>query len=584
MSLNLGLVFPEFKLRMDNSSGHKIYEFGDFRLDCGDRMLYRLGTEVNLSPKAVETLIALVDRRGQIVSKADLLSAVWPDTTVEESNLFLYFSLLRKTLGTNPDGEPWIETLRRRGYRFSCNVRLVHRDKDEHFAWVTDKKNSDRTNVETQLGRAYALRDWNSDQARHDNAITDRIAVPIPTLKHVESSNGDAFSKGKSGDFGSMQAGSEMAETDKPYLRDAAWIRFLKTGFSSSLLVRVTGLVLILGSVLGSFLVYRRTSAERDSSTVEARQINDVSEANRLYQTGRFYLNRDSSGDLAKAIDSFQQAIMIDPNYALAYAGLAYALTNPRPLHAVPVQERSQRSREAALRAVALKNDLAEAHSALAFVLFRFDRDFAGAEREFLRAIDLKPTYTDTYRYYGEMLTLLGRHDEALARHRQGLANDALCVPCHASYAFSLVLTRRYKEALIEYRRTLELDENYSRAHSGLGILYELTGNYAESVEQHARTLELNEDDEGARSVRGSYTKGGWHGYLRYCIKEAGPGYSSALPYAGLGENDKAISALERSYENDEIPIVLLKVDPRLDGLRSDPRFRDLLRKVGLPE
>jgi adenylate cyclase len=275
---------------------------------------------------------------------------------------------------------------------------------------------------------------------------------------------------------------------------------------------------------------------------------------------------------------------MIDPNHALAYAGLAYALTNPRPLHAVPVQERSQRSREAALRAVALKNDLAEAHSALAFVLFRFDRDFAGAEREFLRAIDLKPTYTDTYRYYGEMLTRLGRHEEALARHRQGLADDPLCVPCHTSYAFSLVLARRYKEAFVEYQRTLELDASYSRAHSGLGVLYELTGDYAESVEQHAKTFELEDDEDAATSIRESYTKGGWHGYLRYCIKEAGLGYSSALPHAALGENDKAISALERSYENDEIPIVLLKVDPRLDGLRSDPRFKELLRKVGLPE
>jgi tetratricopeptide (TPR) repeat protein len=336
---------------------------------------------------------------------------------------------------------------------------------------------------------------------------------------------------------------------------------------------------------LGSYLVYHRVSDERGSPEVETRQINDISEANSLYRTGRFYLDRDSPGDFAKAIDSFQQAIMIDPNNALAYAGLAYALTRPRPLHGALVQERRQRSREAALKAIALKNDLAEAHSALAFVLFRFDRDFAGAEREFLRAIDLKPTYTDTYRYYGEMLSILGRHDEALARHRQGLADDPLCVPCHASYAFSLVLARRYKEALVEYRETLELDANYSRAHSGLGILYELTGNYDESVEHHAKTLELSDnDDEGAKAVRTSYTKGGWHGYLQYRINEADPGYSSALPYAALGEKDKAFSALERSYENNEIPIVLLKVDPRLDGLRSDPRFNELLRKIGLPE
>ena len=125
MSLNLGLVFPEFRLRMDNSSGQKVYQFGDFRLNCGDRMLYREDDEINLSPKAIETLIALVDRSGQIVSKDELISAVWPDTAVEESNLFLYLSLLRKTLGTDEHGKPWIETLRRRGYRFSGDVQLT---------------------------------------------------------------------------------------------------------------------------------------------------------------------------------------------------------------------------------------------------------------------------------------------------------------------------------------------------------------------------------------------------------------------------------------------------------------------------
>jgi DNA-binding winged helix-turn-helix (wHTH) protein/tetratricopeptide (TPR) repeat protein len=583
MSLNLGLVFPEFRLRMDNSSGHKIYEFGDFRLDCGDRMLYRGDAEVNLSPKAVETLIALVNRSGQIVSKDDLLSAVWPDTTVEESNLFLYLSLLRKTLGTNSGGKPWIETLRRRGYRFSREVRLAHRDDGEHSDWDADKSDSDRTSIETRSGRIYVLKGWNREQTDNDRDDTDNIPGPVTILNHPGPSNGEASSEAEPGDLDSLQAApvpAEIAGTDSWY---RAWIRSLRTGLRSSILVRVAGIVLILGFGLGSYLVYHRVSDERGPA-VETRQINDISEANSLYRTGRFYLDRDSPGDFAKAIDSFQQAIMIDPNNALAYAGLAYALTRPRPLHGALVQERRQRSREAALKALALKNDLAEAHSALAFVLFRFDRDFVGAEREFVRAIDLKPTYADTYRLYGEMLTLLGRHDEALASHRQGLAYDALCVPCHTSYAFSLLLARRYKEALVEYKETLELDENYSRAHSGLGILYELTGNYAESVEQHARTLELENDEEAAKAVRESYTKGGWHGYLRYCIKEADPGYSTARPYAALGEKDKAFSALERSYENNEIPIVLLKVDPRLDGLRSDPRFNDLLRKVGLPE
>jgi DNA-binding winged helix-turn-helix (wHTH) protein len=133
MSLNLSLVFPEFRLRVDKSSRHKVYTFGDFRLDGGDRMLYRDGEMVPLAPKAVETLLALVDRSGQIVSKDELLETVWPDTTVEESNLFLYLSLLRKALGPRADGKPWIETLRRRGYKFTGEVRVEGRGPEGEY-------------------------------------------------------------------------------------------------------------------------------------------------------------------------------------------------------------------------------------------------------------------------------------------------------------------------------------------------------------------------------------------------------------------------------------------------------------------
>lgn len=125
VSLNLDLGFSEFNLKMGNPSAQKIYEFGDFRLDAGHRMLYRGVEELPLAPKTVETLLALIERRGEIVGKDELLDIVWPDTIVEESNLFLYLSVLRKTLGMQENGQPWLETLRRRGYRFSGDVRLL---------------------------------------------------------------------------------------------------------------------------------------------------------------------------------------------------------------------------------------------------------------------------------------------------------------------------------------------------------------------------------------------------------------------------------------------------------------------------
>jgi Tol biopolymer transport system component/DNA-binding winged helix-turn-helix (wHTH) protein len=172
---------------MDNSSGHKIYEFGDFSLHCGDRMLYRLGAEVSLSPKAVETLIALVDRRGQIVSKYELLSAVWPDTTVEESNLFLYLSILRKTLGTDPNGKPWIETLRRRGYRFCGEARVNHDSAGGGHADEIENAGRYKATVETRSGRLYLLKDWNGPTA--ESVSMSRSHSTLRALKPEVISN-----------------------------------------------------------------------------------------------------------------------------------------------------------------------------------------------------------------------------------------------------------------------------------------------------------------------------------------------------------------------------------------------------------
>lgn len=145
---------------MDKTSEHRIYEFGDFRLDAAHLMLFRGGEEIQLAPKAVETLLALIARRGEIVSKAELLEAVWPDTAVEESNLFLYLSVLRKTLGTRADGAPWIETYRRRGYRFARDDRsLLGGGPGSHYAWLVGLDGKSDPAVQTQSGRMYMLRD-----------------------------------------------------------------------------------------------------------------------------------------------------------------------------------------------------------------------------------------------------------------------------------------------------------------------------------------------------------------------------------------------------------------------------------------
>lgn len=315
-----------------------------------------------------------------------------------------------------------------------------------------------------------------------------------------------------------------------------------------------------------------------------AKNYTENAEAYQLYLRGRFYWNKSTGENHRKAIELFNQAIAIDPNYALAYAGIADAY--PLLSFAKPQQVMSK-AREAALKALSLDNNLAEAHAALGRVLLDYDYDFAAAEREYKTAIAFNPNYTSAHSSYGTLLSRLGRHEEAFAKYRRALEIEPLSLRNNRNYGEGLIHARRYDEAIAQLKKTLELDANFLAAHVSLGFVYQLKGNYAESVEERAKVSELQGNPQRAGKLRESFAKGGWEGFLRYATGDRGPAnasYPLATFHAAFGEKDKAFAELNRSYENREYFMTLLKVDPRLDPLRDDPRFAELMRRVGLPQ
>src|SRR5262245_21425325 len=172
---------------MNKISAHRVYEFDHFRVDVDHLMLSHQGKEISLVPKAVETLIVLIERRGKIVSKDELLEAVWPDAVVEESNLFLYLSVLRKTLGNQKDGRPYVETLRRRGYRFNGDVHPVREELErERYAKVVDEFKQSGGNKITPSGQVYFVKDW---ERKTESGTTSSKSSAVPALKPVASSN-----------------------------------------------------------------------------------------------------------------------------------------------------------------------------------------------------------------------------------------------------------------------------------------------------------------------------------------------------------------------------------------------------------
>jgi len=231
---------------------------------------------------------------------------------------------------------------------------------------------------------------------------------------------------------------------------------------------------------------------------------------------------------------------------------------------------------------------LAEAHTSLGFILGAYDYDFAGAEGQFNSAIELNPNYATAHLWYGSHLSTLGRFEEAFAELRQALEIDPLSLIINRMHGDRLLFAGKYDESIAQFKRTLELDTNFAPAHVSLGIAYQLKGGYAESVEEFAKSQELNGKPEAAAFVRESFARSGWQGFLRAMTETRRPSnlppeLSAAVFHAQLGEKEKAFDELNKAYENREFYLVLLKVDPRLDPLRDDPRFQELLRKVGFP-
>lgn len=338
---------------------------------------------------------------------------------------------------------------------------------------------------------------------------------------------------------------------------------------------------------VASKLQAKLTSADQQKL---AKNYTSSPEAYQLYLQGNFYFEKRGLKNVEIAIGYYQQAIEKDPNYALAYAGLADAYARP-----VMQPQGMPRAREAAEKALSLDNNLAEAHSVYGRLLAVHDYDHSGAEREFLRAIELNPNYANAHSRYGEILTSLGRFDAAERAHRKALELEPLSLVFNFTYGETLVNARRYDDAINHLEKTLELDERFGPTYIPLALAHQLKGNYRESVEIRARHAEINGNSASAASIRESFEKGGWEAYLRYEITRVKPRPNSgerfrgvrndlATKYAQLGEKDKAFEALNDAYENREFTMRWIKVNPLLDPLRDDPRFQELLKKVGLPE
>ena len=327
-----------------------------------------------------------------------------------------------------------------------------------------------------------------------------------------------------------------------------------------------------------------------------AKHYTENNEAYQLYMKGRFYWNKRNPEALHKAVDCFNEAIQRDPTFALAYSGLAdsYSLLGgPEAGGDMAPNEALPKAKTAALKAVETDESLAEGHVALAHVKYFYDRDFAGAEREFKRAIELNPNYAQARHWYAIYLSIIPeRMQEALAEIRRARELDPTSLVINAWYGRILLLTGQVDQSIDQLKKTLELDPEFILARYRLGQSYVEKQMYNEAIQEFNQLLKLPRARAlGLMGLAHAYALAGRREEAEKDLGELlelrkgqyiSPG-QLAIIYIGLGEKDKAFAYLEEANKMHDLNIMRLKVERRFDPLRSDPRFNDLVRRIGIP-
>jgi len=316
-------------------------------------------------------------------------------------------------------------------------------------------------------------------------------------------------------------------------------------------------------------------------------------EAYENYLKGRYYYSKLSTEGFHEALKYFQQAVQLDPKYALAYVGEADCYKELGIWGALPPRESSSKAKAAVHKALEIDNNLGEAHATLAHLHFVYDWDWAGAQKEFNRALELSPRSSEVHDLYAIYLSAMGSQDEAVAEIEKAHALDPVSQPANTVLGFVYLLAHRFDKAIEQLQKTLVLYPGSAIDHNNLGICYEHKGRYQEAVEEYLKSDEI----EGATGEelairRGAFLKAGLQGFLQEELKsditdskhDYVPPFEFAQLYARMGDKDRAFEKLEETYTEGGHNVAFLKVEPELDNLRSDPRYADLLRRLGLPQ
>ena len=622
-----------------------VFRFGDFVLDGPQRRLLRSGEDVYLPPKTFELLLHLLQNRGRVLTKDELLAAVWPDVNVVENTLAQRIREIREALGEGAQGARFIKTIPRVGYQFIATL-------DEDTAGVTVPAIASLEAVEDDVapgehqhvtmpvviacviavaltGAGYYLgtrrpalpvgspeaitsiavlpfrplvaegRDASLELGMTDSLIMKlgslrQVTVrPLSAVRDYTDLAQDAVEAGKQLRVESVLDGHLQRLQDR--IRVSVSLRRVRDGQQlwadqfDEPWANIFAAQDRVSQRVAEALALTLTGEEQRHL---AKRYTENPEAYGAYVRGRYFSNSGTAEGYRKAVEDFQRAIRLDPHYSLAFSGLADAYSLLGSYGEMPMREAKETAKAAAQKAVDLDDQVAEAHTSLAAIIAGYDWEWEKAERHFLRAIDLKPRYATAHEWYSEYLSWMGRHEKAIRAAQQALDLDPVSLHANSHVALALYRARQYEAAIQRFRETLYLDQDFADAHVMLGVTLVQTGMYGEAIAAFQRAGVLTGNSPEILGLLG-------YGYGMAGMKREAQGvlnqlneltrqnryvssFSRATIYIGLGDADLAFKWLEQAYRERLWYMTLLAVDPLLDRLRGDPRFTDLLRRMNL--
>lgn len=633
---------------MDSQPGAETtVRFAGFELNLKTGELRQDGVAIRLQPQPTLILTLLVSRPGSLVTREEIQQRVWGTETFIDFDTGLNSAIrqIRHALKDDTEAPRFIETVPRRGYRFLAPLEKIENDGREPAVQpLATPYRSDTIHAAkprawrhakwllaggVMLASLLVIVIWPWLSRGRGDAI-DSVAV-LPFVNASTDPDAEYLSDGIPetliGQLSQIPRLKVMARSTV-FRYKGANVDPQKVGRELNVRAVLTGRVLQRGEMLtismelmdvrdGSQLwgkQYNRKLADtlavqediarevtdklrlRLASVEEKRltaHVTENVEAYQLYLKGRYHWNKRTPDGIQKAIESFQQAIEKDPGYALAYAGLADCYHVPA--NPLPPRKKMPLAKAASMKALQLDDTLVEAHTSLARVLFVYEWDWPAAEKEFKRAIELNSRYAPAHQWYGGYLTATGRFREADAEKKRALELEPLSLVINFEVGLASYFSRNYNQAIDQFQKTLELDSNFPPPHTFLAAAYEQKGMLKEATTAFQKAITITQGPARTQATAGLgyvYAVSGRKAEARKILAELQslsehryvPATDTALIYAGLGDKDKAFAWLDKAYEEHSFSLSNLKVEPRFDPLRSDPRFADLLRSIGFPQ